>query len=74
MVGAVMDRPPWRYALGDGRLHMIRRETGGMAQALCPLRIATTALLEPGHEDQPRCACCVRVYGAELAASRGVKL
>ncbi len=34
----------------------------------CPVRVAGAALAEPSGEDQPRCAACIRVYGAELSA------
>lgn len=62
-----MGRPPWRYALTDGQLHMIRREVHDVAEALCPLRVTVADLRAPGdEEDQPRCPVCIRVYGTEL--------
>lgn len=66
-----MARPAWRYSRVDGQLHLIRREVGGVAEALCPFESAVAVLEEPSHEDQPRCAACVRVYGAELSGRDG---
>jgi hypothetical protein len=68
IIGTVaMDRPPWRYAPEDGQLHLIRREVGGVAEALCPFRVPVAELEEPGAEDRPRCPLCVRAYGTELS-------
>jgi hypothetical protein len=66
-----MDRPPWRHSPEDGQLHLIRREVGDVAEALCPHRVPAAALEEPGDENQPRCPLCVRAYGAELSSRDG---
>lgn len=66
-----MGRPPWRYSRVDGQLHLIRREVSNVAVALCPVQESVADWEKPGDEDQPRCAACVRIYGAELAG-RGV--
>jgi hypothetical protein len=62
-----MGRPSWRYSVEGGRLHLVRREVGDVAEALCSVRVAVAELDEAGDEDQPRCTACVRVYGAELS-------
>lgn len=61
-----MARPIWQYSPKDDQLHLIRHAMGGVAEALCPLRVPADGLEEPGDEDQRRCPVCLHAYGAEL--------
>jgi hypothetical protein len=54
----------------DGRLHLIRRHVGDVAEALCSHSVPVGELEDPGDEDE-RCTPCLLNFGTALADRLG---
>lgn len=64
-------RPPWKWSPYDRQLHLIGRQVGEVAEALCEHSVPIDRLEEPGDADQARCIVCIMMLGRMVSEKRG---